>query len=166
MKAIELNPTNALYWFKLANAYSEKKEFTKVILCLEWTVELDPLNAFYWYKLGEAHINPRVSYFENNQYKKAIHYHSMAVKLSPDNPFYQTKLKEIIASAGSRIHISKTTLEYIEKMNEWEKDITQSSTQTSHSFFQPEKKQLSVKPGEDIKRNASSEQEYVYKPEL
>jgi tetratricopeptide (TPR) repeat protein len=55
-RAIELDPTNDLYLWKLANAAQKKEDFERVRSALMRAVEIAPRVAKYWRLLGEAEL--------------------------------------------------------------------------------------------------------------
>lgn len=95
-KAIELNPRNADYHFRLADYYMRIETENKLlrrqyneraVAALENAARLNPLRALYWYKLGEQYSHRRYDSYDylNKWLPLADQCFDMAVKYAPND---------------------------------------------------------------------------------
>eukprot|EP01012_Entosiphon_sulcatum_P029009 TRINITY_DN3523_c0_g1_i2.p1 TRINITY_DN3523_c0_g1~~TRINITY_DN3523_c0_g1_i2.p1 ORF type:complete len:266 (-),score=53.28 TRINITY_DN3523_c0_g1_i2:31-828(-) len=100
-KAIELEPTNHIFFANRAAAYTHLKEYKKAIDDCERSVALDANYSKAYSRLGTA-------LFYEGSYARAVENYQRAVDLDPDNEGYKAdlkaaeeKLKDIESGAAS-----------------------------------------------------------------
>ncbi|XP_044518166.1 small glutamine-rich tetratricopeptide repeat-containing protein alpha-like [Gracilinanus agilis] len=85
-KAIELNPTNAVYFCNRAAAYSKIGDYAGAMRDCERAIGIDPYYSKAYGRMGLALLSL-------NKYKEAVGYYKKALELDPDNDMYKTNFK-------------------------------------------------------------------------
>ena len=77
-QAIELNPEDAIFYFKRGWVYNELKQYTKAIQDYTQVIDLNPNHSYAYNNRGSA-------YAELKQYTKAIQDCTQAIDVNPNN---------------------------------------------------------------------------------
>ncbi|XP_010633139.1 small glutamine-rich tetratricopeptide repeat-containing protein alpha isoform X2 [Fukomys damarensis] len=85
-KAIELNPTNAVYFCNRAAAYSKLGDYAGAVRDCERAICLDPAYSKAYGRMGLALSSL-------NKHAEAVAYYKKALELDPDNETYKSNLK-------------------------------------------------------------------------
>jgi len=93
-KAIECEPTNAIFYCNRAAAYTHLKEYAKAVEDSERSLTLDSNYSKAYSRLGTA-------LFYQDHYQKAVDAYARAVELDPDNEVYKADLKSAEAKLAS-----------------------------------------------------------------
>ncbi|CAL1696240.1 unnamed protein product [Somion occarium] len=91
-KAIELDPTNAVYYSNRAAAYSSKGSHDEAVLDADKAIEVDPSFVKAYHRLGHA-------YYCLNDYKAAAAAFRRGLELDPSNASLKTGLQNAEARA-------------------------------------------------------------------
>lgn len=94
-KAIELEPENAFYRFKLAEIFREIGEYERAMLAAQGAVVASPQEAFYHYWLGDLLIEMRL-------YEDALESLRAAIELSPGDDFLYLRAAIAFWGAGKQ----------------------------------------------------------------
>jgi len=84
--AIQLHPTNAIYYSNRAAAYAKLQDNKNSILDCEHAVKIDPTYSKAYGRMGLA-------YFNDEQYEKAMEAYENALRLDPANQPYRAQLE-------------------------------------------------------------------------
>ncbi|KAH0626000.1 hypothetical protein JD844_034399, partial [Phrynosoma platyrhinos] len=85
-KAIELNPSNAVYYCNRAAAYSKLGNYAGAVRDCERAINIDP-------KYSKAYGRMGLALSSLNKLSEAIIYYQKALELDPDNETYKSNLK-------------------------------------------------------------------------
>ena len=85
-KAIELEPTNHIYYANRAAAHTYIKDYRSAILDCEKAISIDPKYVKAYSRLGNA-------LYQEGQYRKAADVYRQAVSMDPENESYKSYLK-------------------------------------------------------------------------
>ncbi|CAI5798699.1 small glutamine-rich tetratricopeptide repeat-containing protein alpha [Podarcis lilfordi] len=85
-KAIELNPSNAVYYCNRAAAYSKLGNYTGAVRDCERAIHIDP-------KYSKAYGRMGLALSSLNKLSDAVVYYRKALELDPDNETYKSNLK-------------------------------------------------------------------------
>ncbi|ETE60693.1 Small glutamine-rich tetratricopeptide repeat-containing protein alpha, partial [Ophiophagus hannah] len=85
-KAIELNPSNAVYYCNRAAAYSKLGNYAGAVRDCERAISIDP-------KYSKAYGRMGLALSSLNKLSEAVFYYRKALELDPDNETYKSNLK-------------------------------------------------------------------------
>ncbi|XP_067329726.1 small glutamine-rich tetratricopeptide repeat-containing protein alpha [Anolis sagrei] len=85
-KAIELNPSNAVYYCNRAAAYSKLGNYTGAVRDCERAIHIDP-------KYSKAYGRMGLALSSLNKFSEAVVYYQKALELDPENETYKSNLK-------------------------------------------------------------------------
>ncbi|XP_044274976.1 small glutamine-rich tetratricopeptide repeat-containing protein alpha isoform X2 [Varanus komodoensis] len=85
-KAIELNPSNAVYYCNRAAAYSKLGNYAGAVRDCERAIHIDP-------KYSKAYGRMGLALSSLNKFSDAVIYYRKALELDPDNETYKSNLK-------------------------------------------------------------------------
>nr|XP_033812067.1 small glutamine-rich tetratricopeptide repeat-containing protein alpha isoform X1 [Geotrypetes seraphini]XP_033812068.1 small glutamine-rich tetratricopeptide repeat-containing protein alpha isoform X1 [Geotrypetes seraphini]XP_033812069.1 small glutamine-rich tetratricopeptide repeat-containing protein alpha isoform X1 [Geotrypetes seraphini]XP_033812070.1 small glutamine-rich tetratricopeptide repeat-containing protein alpha isoform X1 [Geotrypetes seraphini] len=85
-KALDLNPTNAVYFCNRAAAYSKLGNYAGAVQDCERAIEIDPNYSKAYGRMGLALSSL-------NKHREAVVYYQKALTLDPDNETYKSNLK-------------------------------------------------------------------------
>lgn len=96
LRAIELNPYNAVYYCNRAAAYTRRTQDADAIIDCKEALKLDPTYGKAYGRLGIAYSNL-------NKYDLALTAYQTALKYDPNNAMYEANLKvaEQMVTSGS-----------------------------------------------------------------